>query len=238
MLVLIIDDDLAIAQTLAAQVRLLGHETATARDGRTANEAVASRTPDLAFLDYGLPDITGTELLQLWRERGLNIPVVMVSGVATIPDAVRALKLGAQDFLMKPVDLTLLEAAIQRTTDTVRLRNENVQLRELARGETRAFVGENRAIRQLLEQSAKVGQSDQPLLIDGETGSGKQVLARLIHSHSQRAEEPFVTVNCAAITETLFESELFGHEKGAFTGAVSRKLGKLELVGKRNVISG
>ena len=232
MLILIVDDDVAIAQTLAAQIRLLGHDIAIARDGRAANSSITSKTPDLVLLDYGLPDLTGTELLQSWRERELDMPVVMVSGVATIPDAVRALKLGAQDFLIKPVDLALLEAAIKRTTDTLRLKKENARLKELVRGEDVSFIGETIVIRQLLEQASKVAQSDQPILIEAETGAGKQVLARRIHAQSLRCDEPFVTVNCAAITESLFESELFGHEKGAFTGAVNRKPGKLELVGK------
>jgi DNA-binding NtrC family response regulator len=185
----------------------------------------------LALLDLALPDTTGLELLRRWQKIPLTFPVVMVSGTGTIPDAVAAMKSGAVDFLVKPVDLQLLEAVVRRTLESHGLRRENVRLRQLARGESAEFIGQSPEAKALLEEAGKVARGDQPVLLEGETGTGKQVLARYIHSHSDRATEPFVSVNCAAITETLFESELFGHEKGSFTGAFARKAGKLELVG-------
>ena len=125
----------------------------------------------------------------------------------------------------------MLEAVLRRTIDRQQIRSENSRLRQLVVGEHPAFLGESDLVKELLEEAKRVARSDQPILLEGETGTGKQVLARFIHAHSENAREPLVSVNCAAITETLFESELFGHEKGAFTGAIARKPGKLELVG-------
>ncbi|MFH1010532.1 MAG: sigma-54 dependent transcriptional regulator [bacterium] len=230
--ILIIDDDPAVAQTLVSQLSALGFVSTVAPDGETGDRAIRSATFDLVLLDLSLPDHSGLELLRRWQEDAIQVPIVMISGTATIPDAVEALKRGALDFLVKPVDMRLLEVVVNRTLGTQRLRKENLRLRELTQEKLVEFLGRTQATKTLLAEASKVALSDQPVLIEGETGTGKQVLARHIHSRSPWAAEPFVGVNCAAITETLFESELFGHEKGAFTGAVSRKPGKLELVGR------
>ncbi|MBM3327530.1 MAG: sigma-54-dependent Fis family transcriptional regulator [Calditrichaeota bacterium] len=183
------------------------------------------------LLDQRLPDIQGLKLLEGWKQAGITYPVIMISGSSGIPEAVQAMKLGAVDFLVKPIDLTLLEIVLRRAITSERLQAENDRLRTLIRHPEVDFIGDSPEIHTLLQKAAKIAQSDQPVLIEGETGTGKQLLARLIHQASGRGAEPFVQVNCAAISPTLFESELFGHTKGAFTGAFEPKAGRMELAG-------
>jgi DNA-binding NtrC family response regulator len=230
--ILIVDDDRLIAQTLAQQLGVLGYRATAVHDGASARQALPQKEFSLALLDLNLPDTTGLELLRSWQQSAPQLPVVMISGAATIPQAVEALKIGAVDFLVKPVDVDLLEAVIKRTLTAQELKRENTRLKQLSRGDEVEFLGVSAAVKSLLDEARKMARSDQAILLQGETGTGKQVLARYLHAQSERAGEPFVSVNCAAITETLFESELFGHEKGAFTGAFTRKPGKLELVGR------
>ena len=236
--VLVVDDDPLITQTLSQQLTAFGFKVDTASDGQSADQLWQSKDYDLALLDLALPDTTGLELLRRWqqaagpREDGGGISAIMISGTSTIAHAVEAMKLGALDFLVKPVDMTMLEAVVERTLKQATVRKENNRLRRLTHADTPRFLGSSDAVTRLLNEASKVARGDHPVLLEGETGTGKQVLARWIHAQSDRAPEPFVSVNCAAITETLFESELFGHEKGAFTGAVARKPGKLELVGR------
>jgi DNA-binding NtrC family response regulator len=230
--VLIVDDDPLFAQTTQQQLTTFGLESKVARNGVEGIRLAEADEFSVILLDLRLPDTDGLTLLKKWMELRSQPSVVMISGTGTIPEAVEALKVGAVDFLVKPVDVNLLEAVINRTLASQRLQRENRRLKELTRGETVEFLGISKVVVSLLSVAAKVARSDHPVLLEGETGTGKQVLAHYIYNGSDRAGEPFVPVNCAAITPTLFESELFGHEKGAFTGAYARKLGKLELVGK------
>jgi DNA-binding NtrC family response regulator len=230
--ILIVDDDPQISATLTEQLQTFGHNPETAGDGATALQKLKAKDYGLILLDLMLPDTNGLQLLEKWKEEGLAAPVIVISGTATIPDAVTAMKQGAADFLVKPIDMQILEAVVQRTLTSHLLRTENLRLRQLTGGEVVEFRGDSALVKTLLRDAKKIAIGDHPVLLEGETGTGKQVLAHYIHAHSDRAREPFVNVNCAAITETLFESELFGHEKGAFTGAISRKPGKFELVGK------
>ena len=230
--ILAIDDDHLFLQMVFDQLSLLGFDVTTADNGTEGDIKARSEEYSLVLLDLNLPDTDGITLLEAWRESKLQVPVIIISGEGTIPKAVKALKLGAEDFLVKPVDINLLEAVVKRTIAALDLQVENRRLRQLTKLEDVEFLGISQAVKELLAASDKIAGSDHPVLLEGETGTGKQVLARYIYSRSNRSGEPFVAVNCAAITETLFESELFGHEKGAFTGAHSRKAGKLELVGK------
>ena len=230
--VLIVDDDARIASTLAQQLSVFGHRPDHAPDGATAVRMVKEKEYGLILLDLALPDTNGLELLRQWTERQLAAPIVVISGTATIPDAVNAMKQGAADFLVKPIDMQILEAVVHRTLSAQMLRSENLRLRQLTSVDVVEFLGESASVKALLRNADKIAVGDNPILLEGETGTGKQVLARHIYARSDRQDEPFVSINCAAITETLFESELFGHEKGAFTGAVNRKPGKLELVGR------
>jgi DNA-binding NtrC family response regulator len=230
--VLVVDDDPLYSLTLIQQLAAFGYSADSAADCRQAEGRLSADEYDLLLLDLRLPDSDGLTLLKKWRGEGLSSAVIMVSGEGTIPQAVVALKEGAFDFLVKPVDITILEAAVKRALKTRQLEGENRRLKELTSGGDSIFLGVSPAADQLRGLASRISSSDHPVLLDGETGTGKQVLARFIHHKSPRSGEPFVTVNCAAIVESLFESELFGHEKGAFTGAFARKSGKFELVGK------
>jgi DNA-binding NtrC family response regulator len=228
---LIIDDDRTLASTLGEQLATLRTQPSAVHDLRTARQRLRDDDVDLILLDLSLPDGTGLELIRELRARNVATPVIMISGQASVAQAVTAMQEGAFDFLVKPIEFDVLEAVVRRALATVALRDENARLRQLATGDAGEFVGDSPVISGLLAQATRLAAGDDPVLIEGETGTGKQVLARWIHARSPRSGEPFVTVNCAAITESLFESELFGHEKGAFTGALLRKPGKLELVG-------
>jgi two-component system, NtrC family, response regulator AtoC len=235
--VLVVDDDPLVSQTLSQQLTALGFHVDTAMNGKAAEQLWQSKDYGLALLDLALPDTTGLDLLRRWRQavgagEDGGVPAIMISGTGTIAQAVEAMKLGAMDFLVKPVDMTMLEAVVERSVRQTAMRKENRRLRGLTQAEAPRFLGASGAVTALLNEAAKISRGDLPLLLEGETGTGKQVLAQWMHAQSERAQEPFVRVNCAAITETLFESELFGHEKGAFTGAIARKPGKLELVGQ------
>ena len=230
--ILLVDDDPLFNQTTEQQLSELGFDSVAVQDGTSGDQQYRLEEYALVLLDLRLPDTDGLTLLKSWQKKGLKAPIVMISGKGTIPEAVDALKCGAVDFLVKPVDINLLQVVINRTLASQKLKSENTFLKELTHPAKIEFLGESRVVTELLNMARKIASSDHPVLLEGETGTGKQVLAHYICSQSDRVKEPFVQVNCAAITPTLFESELFGHEKGAFTGAHTRKIGKLELVGK------
>ncbi len=230
--ILLIDDDPLFLKTTQQQLAELGYDTNTAPDGISGNREISADNYALILLDLRLPDTDGLTLLKTWQDKMIPSPVIMISGEGTIPEAVKAMKHGALDFLVKPVDIDLLEVVVKRTLSSQKLVKENLRLKQLVRPDKAVFLGDSDVVKELLDIADKVADSDHPILLEGETGTGKQVLAHYILQHSNRINEPFVQVNCAAITPTLFESELFGHEKGAFTSAHVRKIGKLELVGK------
>ena len=234
--ILIVDDDPLFRQTVSQQLELFGFDVRSAADGAEGERLIHAEDFALVLLDLGLPDTDGLSLLKKWRDQNISASILMISGQGTIPDAVTALKRGAVDFLVKPVDINILEACVNRTLKSIKLQQENKRLKALSQTETVEFLGESRAVKELLNDAQRIAGSSHPVLLEGETGTGKQILAGYIYSNSDRAKEPFVRVNCAAITHTLFESELFGHEKGAFTGAHSRKPGKLELVGSGTLL--
>jgi two-component system response regulator AtoC len=231
-LILLVDDDELFRQTMQQQITELGFNSVAAANGSSANVEISSREFDLILLDLRLPDTDGITLMRKWQDSDISIPMVMISGSGTIPDAVRALKTGALDFIVKPVDLDMLEAVINRSLEAGRLQRENRRLKELVVSEPVEYLGESPKIKEMLEMARKIAATDHPVLLEGETGTGKQILARFVYNSSPRCREPFLSVNCAAISPNLFESEIFGHEKGAFTGAHARKAGKLELVGR------
>jgi len=230
--ILIIDDDPLFSQTVQQQLEALCFAVTAASDGVVGSRLALSEEFALVLLDLYLPDTNGLTMLREWQDLNVSIAVVMISGQGTIPEAVSALKSGALDFLVKPVDINLLEAVVNRALSSQKLLTENKHLKELTRANEVKFIGISKAVKGLLTMADKIAMSDHPVLLEGETGTGKQLLAQYIYLHSSRLNEPFVRINCAALTQTLFESELFGHEKGAFTGAHARKIGKLELVGK------
>ncbi len=226
--ILIVDDERAIQASLRGVLEDEGYRVSAVGSATEALARVQDEAPDLVFLDIWMPGMDGLEALAEIRRLHPETAVVMISGHGTIETAVKATKLGAYDFIEKPLSLekTLLAAA--RALDHGRLERENRDLREqLDRGQQ--IVGHSRLIEELRQQIAIAAPTNGRVLIQGENGSGKELVARAIHAQSARREGPFVEVNCAAIPEELIESELFGHERGAFTGAVARRRGRFEL---------
>ncbi len=226
--ILIVDDEPAIQSSLKGVLEDEGYRVTAVGGGAQALARLADEPPDLIFLDIWMSGMDGLEALEKIKRARPEATVVMISGHGTIETAVRATKLGAYDFIEKPLSLekTLLIAA--RALEHARLERENAQLRERLDLEW-DIVGESPAVQVLRQQIATAAPTNGRVLIHGENGSGKQLVARAIHRLSTRAAQPFVEVNCAAIPEELIESELFGHEKGAFTGAVARRKGKFEI---------
>jgi two-component system nitrogen regulation response regulator NtrX len=226
--ILIVDDERAIQHTLRGVLEDEGFRVSTTGSGAEALARMEEDPPDLVFLDIWMSGMDGLETLAEIKQRRPDSAVVMISGHGTIETAVKATKLGAYDFIEKPLSLekTLLAAA--RAIEHSRLERENRDLRaEIERG--REIIGRSALIEALRRQITVAAPTNGRVLIQGENGSGKELVARAIHALSSRHDEPFVEVNCAAIPEELIESELFGHERGAFTGAVARRRGKFEL---------
>jgi len=228
--ILVVDDEPGIRQALRQMLEYEGYGVRTARDGPEALTAYRDRPADLVLLDIKMAPMDGLEVLERLREEDPDAVVVMVSGHGNVETAVEALKRGAFDFLEKPPDRDVVLRRIANALAERELERENLRLRIRAgEGARRPIVGESRALRRVLDKVAKVAPTRAYVLLTGENGTGKELVAREIHALSERASGPFVEVNCAAIPHELIESELFGHEKGAFTGAHARRHGKFEL---------
>ena len=223
---LIVDDDHNTLASLARAFRLAGHEATIADSAARALELVRESRFDLIFSDVVMPDKDGIALLSEIRGMGVTTPVVMISGQATLDMAVRATRLGALDFLEKPLSTEKLLLTVENALRLSRLESENRDLR--ARVGRHEIVWKSDAMRRVIAQVERVAAGDSRVCILGQTGTGKEMIARAIHAKSARRTAPFVTLNCAAVPGELIESELFGHEKGAFTGAASRHAGKFE----------
>lgn len=227
-LVLVIDDEEGIRDSLRGILEDEGYEVITSESAEEGLRIFDEQSPDLVLLDIWLPGMDGIEALKRMRDRRPSVPVIMISGHGTIELAVKAAKLGAYDFLEKPLSLERVIITVKRAIEkanlegTLRATLENLE-------EKQRFIGESPVIRHLRAQIELVAPSSSIVLITGESGSGKELVAREIHRKSSRHKGPFVEVNCAAIPRELIESELFGHEKGSFTGAIERKKGKFEL---------
>jgi len=226
--ILIVDDEESIRTSLVGILEDEGYRTLLAVDGVEALEMVQRDLPDLVLLDIWMPRLDGLETLQKLREIHPSLTVVMMSGHGTIETAVRSTKLGAYDFVEKPLSLEKLLLTIQNALGMQRLREENETLRDAVL-QGHEMVGASPALNTLRDQIRLVAPTTASVLITGENGTGKELVARSIHHFSNRQEKPFVEINCAAIPDELIESELFGHERGAFTGAVAQKKGKFDL---------
>ena len=223
---LIVDDDASTLASLARAFRLAGHEATVCDNAARALELLKSQPFDMLLSDVVMPGKDGLALLEDLRNLGISLPVVMVSGQASIEMAVRATRLGAVDFLEKPLSSDKLLLTVDNVLKLKRLEDENRELRQRVGKHSIIYSGE--AMRQLMAQVDRVAASETRVCIMGETGTGKELIARALHQRSPRRDGPFVTLNCAAVPGELIESELFGHEKGSFTGAASRHIGKFE----------
>jgi DNA-binding NtrC family response regulator len=223
---LIVDDEANTLASLSRAFRLAGHEATVCDNAARALELAKSQSFDLILSDVVMPGKGGLTLLEELKQQGVAAPVVMMSGQAHIEMAVRATRLGALDFLEKPISTDKLLLTVDNALKLQRLEKENQQLRQrLGKHE---IVGKGEAMRRVMAQLERVAASESRVCILGETGTGKELVARTIHERSPRAAGPFVTLNCAAVPAELIESELFGHEKGSFTGASGRHIGKFE----------
>jgi DNA-binding NtrC family response regulator len=223
---LIVDDEANTLASLSRAFRLAGHEAVVCDSAAKALELAKSRAFDLILSDVVMPGKDGLTLLEDLKSQGVTTPVVMMSGQAHIEMAVRATRLGALDFLEKPIATEKLLLTVDNALRLQRLESENRQLRERLGKHEIVWKGE--AMRRIMAQVERVAASETRVCILGETGTGKELVARTLHEHSSRASGPFVTLNCAAVPAELIESELFGHEKGSFTGAAGRHVGKFE----------
>jgi DNA-binding NtrC family response regulator len=228
--ILIVDDEPGIRFGVRDFLESDGLEVEEADSVAAGERAVRETHPDAVILDHMLPDGTALDLLPRLRELDPSLPVVVLTGHASIDLAVRAVKEGADQFLAKPVELPALLVLLRRLLEAQRERRRQIAGRtRQAREAIDPFVGSSAAIRELEEQARRVATSSSPILIEGETGTGKGVLARWLHRNGPRADEPFVDMNCAGLSREFLETELFGHEKGAYTGAVTSKPGLLEV---------
>ena len=223
---LIVDDDANTLASLARAFRLAGHEATVCDSAARALELVKSQPFDLIFSDVVMPTKDGLALLEDFKSLSIPTPVVMISGQANVEMAVRATKLGAVDFLEKPLSTDKLLLTVENVLKLRRLEEENRQLRQ--RVGKHEIIWKSEPMRRVMAQVERVAASETRVCIFGETGTGKELIARTLHAQSPRSHGPFVTLNCAAVPAELIESELFGHEKGAFTGAATRHTGKFE----------
>jgi two-component system, NtrC family, nitrogen regulation response regulator NtrX len=225
--ILIVDDEEAIRTSLRSILEDEGYEVAVAANGLEALKVYGTDPPDLMILDIWMPEMDGLETLRRVKEFVPTTQVMMISGHGSIETAVKAIKLGAYDYIEKPLSLENVTFRVKQALEQYRLAQENRALRSKVERKFE-LVGQSPVMQRLRELIETAGPTNSRVLIGGENGTGKELVARAIHLHSTRLDHPFVAVNCAAIPETLIESELFGHEKGSFTGAISMKRGQFE----------
>ena len=235
--ILIVDDDSAHRKMLEAVLSAQGYEIRQAEDGQTAIAAVEKRFYDLILMDVRMTLVSGIEALKRIKEISPGIPVIIMTAYASVSTAVEALKSGAYDYLTKPLDIDELKILINKALRHKQLEKENIYLREQLkdRFDFSKIIGQSSVMHKLLESIAIVAPTEATVLIIGESGTGKELIANAIHQNSPRKEKPLIKVNCAALPEALLESELFGHEKGAFTGALTRRQGRFQLAHKGSI---
>lgn len=226
--ILVVDDDRSLSEILVNILDYAGYSTDVANDGKTALLKMDKKAFDLLLLDLKLPDMSGMKILEKAMGKEPPIQVVMISGQGTIQTAVEATRIGAHDFLEKPLDSDRVLITMKNALERGQLEREKAYLLESVK-EHYPMVGESHQMKQIRELILKAAGIDSKVLIEGENGTGKELVARAIHIHSQRVGEPFIAVNCAAVPDTLIESEFFGYKKGAFTGAVVDKLGRFQI---------
>ncbi len=229
--ILVVDDEQSHRIMLKAVLTKEGYDVSEADDGMAAVKAVENESFDLILMDIRMTDMDGIEAMGQIKKMSPAIPIIMMTAYASIKAAVEALKSGAYDYLTKPLDIDELKILTKKALEHYRLQEENVFLKErLAdRFDFSKIIGKSRRMKEVFENLSLIAPSDATILIYGESGTGKELVANAIHQNSPRAQKPFIKVSCAALPETLLESELFGHERGAFTGALARKAGRFQL---------
>ncbi|MDX6270344.1 MAG: hypothetical protein QOD28_1567, partial [Acidobacteriota bacterium] len=229
--ILLVEDKESLRRVLRLTLEHAGYSVAECADAREAAAEIARAPYRLVLTDLRMPHGSGLDVLHAARAADPDVPVVVMTAFGSIDEAVQAMKDGAHDFLQKPVDSNHLLLLIGRALEQARLRTENILLREewSRRYGFPRIIGESDAIKRAVAETQRVATTEATVLLLGESGTGKELFARAVHHLSPRRDQPFVAINCAAIPETLIESELFGHERGAFTGATERRPGKFEL---------
>lgn len=233
--ILIVDDNIAMRRLLTRFLEKEGYTIDTAENGKSAIEKIKNYKPQLVLLDYQLPDKNGIEVLESIKQIDESIIVIILTAYGNVQNAVKAMKVGAYDFIEKGSDRERLLLIVERALETLRLKDEVKSLQQKLSGQSKTelqLVGESPQMQKVLKQVELVAQTNMSVYLEGETGTGKDLIAQLIHQKSERKLYPFVAVDCGAIPETLFESEMFGHEKGSFTGAIQQRKGKFELANK------
>ena len=229
--ILVADDESSHRQMIEAVLTAEGYEVTQAEDGQAAISAVEEKFYDLVIMDVRMPNVDGIQALQKIKQISPDIPVIIMTAYASVGSAVEALKSSAYDYLIKPLDIDELKILVAKALRFHQLEQENIYLKERLndRFDFSNIIGRSPSMTKLFETVALVAPSAATVLIAGESGTGKELIANAIHQNSPRKDQPFIKVNCAALPETLLESELFGHEKGAFTGAIARKQGRFQL---------
>ncbi len=230
--ILVVDDEKLVRESLQEYFERQGYPVLAASDAAEAQQLMTAEQPQAVLLDVRLPDRSGLELLDAWKQARLPVAVILITADPQLDDVKAAIKLGAYDYISKPLDFDELSVTLNNALEATALRREVSSLREEVRKRIgyREVVGTSETMRELMDFVAKVARSEaRTILITGESGTGKDLVAKVIHYESSRAEQPFVAINCSAIPETLMEAELFGHEKGAFTDAKAMKRGLFEI---------
>jgi DNA-binding NtrC family response regulator len=227
--ILVVDDESSNRKILGQELTQKGYVVETANDGHEGLKKLESSRPDLIILDYMMPGLSGLDVLKELRKREDDTPVVMITAYGTVERAVEAMKGGAYDFITRPFEPDHIALVVQKALERQRLRREVQVLSEEVGQRYRLIIGASTKMKHVAELAKKAANSNATVLLLGESGTGKEIFARNIHNWSERRDKPFVTINCVGLSKELLESELFGHEQGAFTGAHQRKKGKLEL---------
>lgn len=231
--ILVIDDEELIRTFITETLTRDGYDVVTAKNGKEGIHLFKESSYDLVFTDMKMPDLTGIDVLAKIKEISPNTMVVVITAYGSIENAVEAMRVGAFNYLIKPFSPDTIEAVVDKAKEHQKLLNENQFLREEASGKIgdnqQTVIAESQIMKQILKDVERVAKSNASVFITGESGTGKEVIAQAIHNHSLRTNRPFIKVNCAAVPETLIESEFFGHEKGAFTGANNKRIGRFEL---------
>ncbi len=227
--ILIVDDDSSLLESFAKLLAEEGYDVRTASSGEAAIASAAQKKPDLMVMDVRLPGISGMEAFGKIREIDARLPVIIMTAFGTTETAIEATKQGAYDYILKPFDIPGILKLIAQALEAGRMMRSRVRMNAGPESfEADALIGKSGAMQTVYKSIGRVAQTDATVLIRGESGTGKELVARAVYQHSRRAEKPFLVINCVAIPETLLESELFGYEKGAFTGAAGRRVGKIE----------